>query len=126
MKYDTNIVVAVDYDNTLTKGSSFHNGTGCINKRAMWWMKKIQTLDVVAVLWTTRDGRDLNEALETLEEFDIKFNYVNEYPFRNSSRKVNADVYIDDKANDGKIRWIRTYCRISRLVRKKRSGKCTR
>lgn len=117
--YDWNIVIAVDFDNTLTEGSTFA-GTGKISHRALRWIALMQKLGAKMVLWTTREGDDLQEALLLLEEHGVSFDYVNEYPLRNGGRKVNADMYIDDKANDGRIRWLRTYMRARRLINRNR------
>ena len=115
MKYDENIVVAVDFDNTLTKGSTYER-TGELDRDALRWLSRIEELGVMTVLWTTRDGDDLKEAVDMLAENGVHFDYVNEYPLREGGSKVNVDVYIDDKANDGKIRWRGTYRRIRKLV----------
>ena len=115
MRYDTNVVVAVDFDNTITVGSVY-GMTGRVDGRSVWWLRKIRRLGCKMVLWTTREGFDLSEALELAHVAGLDFDYVNEYPQRNGGRKVNADVYIDDTANDGRIRWLRTYLRIRRIV----------
>lgn len=117
MGYDTNVVVAVDFDNTITVGSVYGT-TGRISRRSVWWLRKIRRLGCKMVLWTTREGTDLDEAAEMLDSVGLAFDYVNAYPLRGCARKVNADVYIDDKANDGKIRWLRTYLRARRMARK--------
>lgn len=121
MRYDENVVVAFDFDNTLTSGSTYL-GTGSVSKTAVYWFWEIRKLGVVTVLWTTREGDDLAEAVYIMKQVGVEFDYVNSYPLREPGRKLNADVYIDDKANDGKLRWWRTYRKVKKLVKRKERG----
>lgn len=116
MDYDRNVVVAFDFDGTLTRGSEYGR-TGKLDGRALWWYGRIRSLGVRTVLWSTREGADRDEMMEILLEAEVTFDHVDEYPLRESGRKVNADVYVDDRANDGRIRWVRTYLRVRNLVR---------
>ena len=56
------------------------------------------------ILWTNREGMLLEEALEWCAERGLVFDTVNEnLPelielYKNDCRKINADIYIDDKA----------------------------
>jgi hypothetical protein len=52
-------------------------------------------------LWTSRKGRHLTQAVEWLERQGLIFDSVNERPnetAENFSRKIWADLYLDDKA----------------------------
>ena len=59
------------------------------------------------ILWTCREGKTLQDALDFCELYGIKFDYVNENCKRNldlfkvDCRKVSADVYIDDHSYQG-------------------------
>ena len=56
------------------------------------------------VLWTCRCGRELEQAVQWCEEFGLEFDKVNRNTdeilekYGSDSRKIYADVYIDDKA----------------------------
>lgn len=56
------------------------------------------------IIWTCREGERLLEAVNWLLAHDIPFDYVNQNDpdrtarYNNDSRKVGADVYIDDKS----------------------------
>lgn len=60
------------------------------------------------ILWTCREGKYLQDALNFCELYGIKFDYVNENCKRNldlyktDCRKVSADIYIDDHSYQGK------------------------
>ena len=116
--WEESVVVAVDFDNTLTNGSTIES-TGEINRYAVGWVKKFQKMGCVIVLWTTRDGDNLKEAVDLLKSNGLSVDYANAYPPRGNRRKIDADMFIDDKANDGSIRWWRTYMKARRLVREK-------
>lgn len=57
----------------------------------------------ILILWTCRQGTDLDIALKELEKVELKFEYVNENPkwtidqWDNDSRKIGATWYLDDK-----------------------------
>lgn len=109
MKYDKHYAVAVDFDNTITTNSTYYH-TGNINAEAVDYIRKIKSLGCVIVLWTTREGDDLDEAIKMVEDNNIPIDFYNEYPYREPSRKVNVDFYIDDRSYPGyKIDWQEIY-----------------
>ena len=116
IEHDDNVAVAVDFDNTISSGNSFALSSRP-DARAIRWLKRIAAIkQCKLILWTTREDEPLEDAKRLLDEWGIEFSYFNEYPLREDCRKLNVDVYIDDKANDGRIRWFRTYMRIRKLV----------
>ena len=116
LEYDRDVAVAIDFDNTITENSTYER-TGTLNPKAKAAIKRIKELGCTIVLWTTRDGNDLQEALALLDEWGIAFDYINEYPKRNGGRKVNVDFYIDDKSCIEPIDWDKTVAHIERIVR---------
>lgn len=73
------------------------------------------------ILWTVREGRQLEEALDWCRERGVEFYAVNrEYPeetFNNNqhfSRKLKADVWIDDRNLGGLPDWGTIYRMITR------------
>ncbi len=115
--FDTDIVVAFDFDGTLTTFDDLYEEAP-LDKRALSFVKKIKDLGVTTVLWTCRYGDNLTSCVDRLKQQGITFDYINEdNGKRNSGRKINVDIYIDDKANDGKIRWNKIYKKIKKLVR---------
>lgn len=90
------MIIAVDFDGTL-----------CDNKRANYkliaWLKQSQRKGDVVILWTCREGERLREAVLFLQSVGFRPNYVNcnapqTIQKLGDSRKVYADVYIDDKS----------------------------
>ena len=62
------------------------------------------------ILWTFRTGKELDEAVEFCRKNGIEFyavnkNYPEEIFDETISRKINADIYIDDKNVGGFPGW---------------------
>ena len=97
-----NKIIAVDFDGTLVKDEYPKIGSPnikLINK--LRWLSKNNTL----ILWTCRTGDKLKEAVEFCLLCDLQFHYINENSkeilkkYGNiDSRKITADIYLDDKA----------------------------
>ena len=99
--WDKHFIVAVDYDGTLTSKRD-----GSVNVVAMQYVKNIRNLGCVVILWTSRYGELLDTAIDECSKRGLSFDYINENPLRQSSVKISADLYIDDKSEFGKIPWI--------------------
>ena len=91
------MIIAVDYDGTLFDGGTFNT---VLLKRLRASQKRGDTV----ILWTCREGKSLAEALASLQGIGFRPNFVNcncpegVQRMRHDSRKIFADVYIDDKA----------------------------
>lgn len=95
-------VIAVDFDKTLC--DSIYPGVGEPIKEVVKAIKLFKGRGDKIILWTCREGEDLDVALEWCEEQGLSFDAVNDnLPelkelFGNNPRKIAADIYIDDKA----------------------------
>lgn len=97
-----NRIIAVDFDGTL------HTGTwpeiGDVNMTVFNFCRNEQLNGSRLILWTNRDGEQLEDAVAWCKERGLEFDTVNEnLPelielYGNDCRKINADIYIDDKA----------------------------
>ena len=108
--------VAIDFDGTLA--FTDYPTILSANQEALAFIKKCRRLGVAVILWTCRTGHHLEEALEWCDKQGIGFdainenlpdwidNYYQQFPsVPPDSRKVCADLYIDDRANGGSINW---------------------
>lgn len=95
-------IIAVDFDGCLCVDKSPDIGEpnwAIINE-----LKKEQHLGTAIILWTCREGKNLNLAINACDSWGLKFDSINEnIPevirlWGNSSRKVTADEYWDDRA----------------------------
>jgi len=99
-------VYAIDFDGTLSLGK--YPTCGPQNKDMCDVVKKILSIPVKKrniwlVLWTSRNGKELKDALDWLKEQGIVFDSINSKPnnislFSDNTRKLSADLYVDDKA----------------------------
>ena len=90
------MIVAVDYDGTLEVG-------GKVNEPLVQMLRNYRQRGAVIILWTCREGKRLRDALQKLSRSGFRPDYVNcNAPqaiarMGHDSRKVYADLYIDDK-----------------------------
>lgn len=98
----TMAIYAVDFDNTL----AVTRFPEIVEPKAkvVAAVKMLKANGHKIILWTSRAGKDLKDAVEWCTEQGIVFDAVNEpLPeqmdrWGNNTRKVYADFYIDDKA----------------------------
>jgi hypothetical protein len=103
------MLIAVDFDGTIVEHA--YPAIGKPIPFAIDVLKKLQEEEHhQIVLWTVREGHLLDEAVRYCEKKGLKFYAVNqnfpEEPYDNKSpRKLNADLYIDDKNIGGLPDW---------------------
>lgn len=94
------IYIAVDFDGTIVEHEYPFMGRPI--HLALETLKDLsETRNVRLILLTMRSGSDLIEAFDFLKGEGIRFYSVNDNPSQNdwtTSRKVYADIYIDDCA----------------------------
>lgn len=96
------MIIAVDFDGTICKNAWPQIGEP--NFKLIHWLKEQRGKGHTLILWTCREGELLQEALRFCEIYGLVFDYVNENSqdvverFGCISRKVYADLYIDDKS----------------------------
>lgn len=94
--------IAVDFDGTLC--TQKWPGIGEPNEELIAQLVEEQKAGAVIILWTCRERRMLREAVKWSEAHGLKFDYVNRNTperirlYKSDSRKISADIYIDDKA----------------------------
>jgi hydroxymethylpyrimidine pyrophosphatase-like HAD family hydrolase len=101
-------VIAVDFDGTIVEHK--HPAIGKEMLFAFSTLKALQKKGHKLILWTIRTGSLLDEAVEYCKKNGVEFyavnrNYPEEETTEKISRKVNADVFIDDRAIGGFIGW---------------------
>ena len=93
---------AIDFDGTLHFGR--YPNIGPANEELINVLKIARTMGIKVILWTSREGEVLDEAVEWCRGHGLEFDAVNDnLPevselFGNNSRKIGADLFIDDKA----------------------------
>jgi hypothetical protein len=100
--------IAIDFDGTVVEHA--YPGIGKEMRFAFATLKELQNRGHKLILWTFREGRLLNEAVEYCKQNGIEFYAVNRsYPeeeyHEKISRKINADIFIDDRNVGGFPGW---------------------
>src|SRR4030043_575656 len=100
--------IAVDFDGTIVEHKYPEIGEELLF--AIETLREFQRRQHLIILWTFRTGIYLDEAVEYCRKRGLEFYAVNKnYPeedFDNSiSRKVNADLFIDDRNLGGFPGW---------------------
>lgn len=116
------MVIAVDFDGTIVTHE--YPKIGKPIPFAIETLKKLQNEDhCLLILWTYRTGKTLEEAVEYcrskgLEFYAVNSNHPEEEPIDDSySRKINADIYIDDRNVGGLPDWGVIYAMVKGLTK---------
>lgn len=114
--FDKNILIAVDFDGTITTRDEFPNTNYEINPEAIKWLKRLQKEGAKIIYWSCRKITD--SIINKLTEYNFKFDYIDEdNGQRSHQRKLNADFYIDDRSSlTGKIQWEETFYYIKNKI----------
>lgn len=94
-------IVAVDFDGTLCENA--YPEIGAPKQDVIDAVKTYRTYGWKVVLWTCRNREQLEEACRWCKQQGLTFDAVNtnipevQEMFHGDTRKVFADVYIDDK-----------------------------
>ena len=104
--------IAIDFDGTIVENR--YPKIGKPKLFAFETLKKLEDEGFMLILWTYRSGNRLQEAVDFCKENGIEFYAVNKsYPeedYTDSiSRKIQADVFIDDRNIGGFLGWGKIY-----------------
>ncbi len=103
------MIIAVDFDGTIVEHR--YPDIGKEKLFAFETLRQLQNMNHQLILWTFRTGKTLDEAVEFCRERGLEFYAVNRsYPeeiFDETvvSRKIQADVFIDDRNVGGFPGW---------------------
>ncbi len=102
------MVIAVDFDGTIVEHKYPEIGEELMF--AFSTLKELQKQGHQLILWTYRAGKDLEAAVEFCRKNGIEFyainsNYPEEVYDESISRKILADIYIDDRNVGGFPGW---------------------
>jgi len=90
------MVIAIDFDGTITDKNEFPK-IGKWKEHAIEAIRNLQGRGHYCVLWTCREGKYLDDARNALNKAGVFMDEYNFSPYQLQSRKIVADVYIDDK-----------------------------
>jgi len=124
------LIIAIDFDGTIVEDAYPQIGSPMLF--ALETLKELNKDGHRLILWTYRYGHKLQEAVDFCAKNGIEFYAVNKnYPeekFEGKvSRKINADIFIDDRNIGGLLGWGEIYKQLtnnpaSNLPKKKKKS----
>ena len=104
--------IAIDFDGTIVEHK--YPEIGEEKLFAIETLKQIQKQGHQLVLWTYRTGRELDAAVEFcrkkgLEFYAVNKNYPEEIWEADSPRKIDAEIFIDDRNLGGFVEWSKVW-----------------
>mgnify|MGYP001206353143 FL=1 len=108
MNLKQSLIIAVDFDGTIVEDA--YPAIGKPKLFAFDTLKKLQNEGHRLILWNYRSGKKLEEAVQFCESNGINFyainaSYEDEEIDSEKSRKIHADIFIDDRNVGGFIGW---------------------
>lgn len=109
----SNKKLAIDFDGTVVDDA--YPGIGKPKTFAFETLKKLQSEGYRLILWTYRHGKTLDEAVEFCKKNGVEFYAVNSsfegevFSNEQASRKIDADLFIDDRNLGGFPGWGEIY-----------------
>jgi len=103
------VKIAVDFDGTIVEHKYPKIGEELLF--AFQTLKQLEKEGHQLILWTFRAGQELDDAVEYCRKNGIEFYAVNksfpeeEFEPNTVSRKIDADVFIDDRNVGGFVGW---------------------
>ena len=102
------IKIAVDFDGTIVEHQ--YPEIGKEKLFAFQTLKELEKRGARIILWTFRTGKELEDAVNLCRQNGVEFyavnkNYPEEVQDETVSRKIDADIYIDDKNIGGFPGW---------------------
>ena len=102
------MIIAVDFDGTIVEHE--YPEIGKPKLFAFETLKALQEQGHQLILWTYRAEKELDEAVEYCKKNGVEFyavnkNYPEEVYDETISRKIMADIYIDDRNIGGFVSW---------------------
>jgi len=102
------IKIAVDFDGTIVDHE--YPAIGKEKLFAFQTLRELNKMGANLILWTFRTGKELDEAVEYCRKNGIGFyavnkNYPEEVFDETVSRKIDADIFIDDRNVGGFPGW---------------------
>lgn len=112
LSFKTSLIVAVDFDGTIVEHR--YPFIGKVRPFAFETLEALQVKGHRLILWSHRSGQKLEEAVKFCRSHGIEFyavnkNFPEEIWEEHDSRKILADVYIDDRNLGGLPSWGEIY-----------------
>jgi hydroxymethylpyrimidine pyrophosphatase-like HAD family hydrolase len=110
--FGPSLIIAIDFDGTIVEHR--YPSIGRTRPLAFQVLKALQSKGHRLILWSYRSGNKLEDAVKFCKDHGIEFyavnkNFPEEVWDENDSRKILADIYIDDRNLGGIPSWSDIY-----------------
>jgi len=101
--------LAIDFDGTIVEHK--YPEIGEIKLFAFETLRELQKQGHQLILWTYRYGKELEDAVEFCRKNGLEFYAINksfpeeQFDESNASRKIDCDMFIDDRNLGGFVEW---------------------
>jgi len=113
-------IIAIDFDGVIAQiNKDWVPGTpnypGPLVEDAAKYIRQLHKDGHQIIIWTCRGGQNLYLAEQFLDEHNIPYDRINDNVdgfydrFKHNTRKVHADIYIDDNQIGGLPSWAEMY-----------------
>jgi len=114
------MIIAVDFDGTIVENE--FPKIGQFKPGAKETLAKLHSEGHYIIIWTCRSGIKCSAAEKFLKNNNVKYHVINESNPVNlalhkgvDTRKVHADIYIDDRHLGFKVDWKEIYKEVQKL-----------
>ena len=118
------MIVAVDFDGTIVEHA--YPIIGKERTNAIFYLKrlKFEFPEIQYILWTCREGKQLEDAVDWCKHKGVSFDAVNsnivDFGSTLAVSKIYADIYVDDRNLEGIPEWNDIYVRIKSMLERRR------
>ena len=110
------IILAIDFDGTIVELD--YPNIGKLRKNAVKYINKLYNENYLIIINSCRANKEEKEMKTFLKKNNIKFHFINENDplrieyFGTDTRKISANVYIDDKNLGKLLSWRKIYKKV--------------
>ena len=111
-----NKILAIDFDSTIAHYDGW-KGAGIFGEpipNVHWALKRFKDLGAMIIIHTCR--RETQHINDYLHKHKIPYDFINFSPrneeYKSSDKKINADMYIDDRGISFQGDWKTTYLQV--------------
>lgn len=113
------MIIAIDFDGTIVEHR--YPEIGRVIPNSFKVLKKLKADGHILLLWTYRSGEELEKAVNYCKKHGVEFHAVNNNSCDEEfdmtySRKIYADLYIDDRNINGLPDWNTIYITIRKMM----------
>lgn len=103
-------VLAIDFDGTIAEHPQWPD-LGTVKEYAQHYLRLLREENYYIIIWTCREGNCIENIKVWLDAHEIPYDQINQHHpklvefYKNDTRKICADIYVDDRNLFGLPDW---------------------